>query len=330
MALSMLPVLLCSQTITESDLLPTGFQAISHFTEIWEPSTPGAAMIWDYSELITDSVSSIWTVLPDSTPNGLEFPSSNLVEINPGFNHPGLDYFYYEVNEDGWFQPGTYIDNSLRYFQDPWQLLAFPCSYQSTWTDDVYGDNMSSGGFQIILSGSTSAIADGYGTLIMPYGSVDNVLRITDTQDYTESSPGLDAVFQNVVTMFFKPGVRYPLIVERALNVTYFGVTYPFFDFIWLEENPTGLEEQGSQDIGIDIFPNPSSGTTTVIFGAHGDMKYEVIDIKGQVALRKQLGNLSPGIHRESLNIENLPAGVYSIHISNDANEHGVKRLVIE
>jgi hypothetical protein len=68
---------------------------------------------------------------------------------------------------------------------------------------------------------------------------------------------------------------------------------------------------------------------TQADFGAQGAISIEVIDGAGRLVSIEQLGTLAPGFHKHGLDVSALPAGVYTVHIQNDNNEQGIKRLLV-
>lgn len=110
----------------------------------------------------------------------------------------------------GLYALGYANDNASLVYSDPRRVFAYPCSYLTTWTDDFSGVSASGSS----ETGTTTGTADGTGTLILPYGPVDNVLRVhvqaTITAEYPDGTPpttdGTDIYY------YFRPGVHWAIL----------------------------------------------------------------------------------------------------------------------
>jgi alkaline phosphatase D len=73
----------------------------------------------------------------------------------------------------------------------------------------------------------------------------------------------------------------------------------------------------GMESVLLGAYPNPVSRQLTTQFALHqsADVSLQLIDLAGRVVLSEQLGSVSAGIHRTSLQVESLPAGVYILSV---------------
>ncbi|MDV7396316.1 hypothetical protein RZS08_33285, partial [Arthrospira platensis SPKY1] len=103
--------------------------------------------------------------------NSLEFLGSALV-LNPG-SAPDTNYLTLTVDGD--------------------LLFEFPLHYGDQMSDDIEGTNtVFAGGSPFVTqrTGTTTTEVDGYGTLITPLGTFNNVLRVKRTESISDSFMG--------------------------------------------------------------------------------------------------------------------------------------------
>ena len=173
---------LSAQTLTNDNVSPLDGSAFTQAGATYiAPGASGANVTWDFSALDQLSVVSFDYMSPASTPQGSSFPGANIASVTEG------NTSYFNTSAAGYDLHGIYADGSdaLIVYQDPERVLSYPCSYGTTWTDALLS-NFELSGYQFERSGTVSGNADGYGTLIMPYGTVTNVLRVVTVEDYSD------------------------------------------------------------------------------------------------------------------------------------------------
>ncbi|MCO6484125.1 MAG: T9SS type A sorting domain-containing protein [Flavobacteriales bacterium] len=99
-----------------------------------------------------------------------------------------------------------------------------------------------------------------------------------------------------------------------------------------LDQSAVGIREALAQAIGIDLYPNPASGSVDLVCGslAAGGATVQVVDQTGGVVQQASLRTRAPGLQRSTLYIEGLPAGIYLVRITDASGAFGTKRLVIQ
>ena len=80
-----------------------------------------------------------------------------------------------------------------------------------------------------------------------------------------------------------------------------------------------GIKESGSSPIS--VYPNPTTDRIQ-ISGAHTSFTFELLDQNGRVVLK---GMLFPG---ESINVAELPKGLYMLRLSNETIVHSEKLII--
>lgn len=322
------PVALVGQTLNNGNLSPVvGEVFTTNLATYLAPGSAGASQTWNFAALDILSSSSITYVTPASTGQGASFPGSN-VAANIGQGNFG----FYQTSAAGWDIAGVY-SSSLQapiIYQNPERVLSYPCSYNSTWTDQFSAD-FSSGGIPILRAGSITGTADGFGTLVLPTGTVTNVLRVRTVEDYTDELTDIGTIAYDFTTYnWYKPGVHNPLLTVSEQTTNTLGQANSTQTANWLATANVGFEELFTNAIGIDLFPNPSSDQVTVIFSsAGGTLNVEIMDATGRVAHQNTLSSNS-GISQHQLDVSGLASGLYQVRIADQRGQRGVKQLLVQ
>lgn len=87
---------------------------------------------------------------------------------------------------------------------------------------------------------------------------------------------------------------------------------------------PLGVE--GFDEAHIQVYPNPSDGRYNIEIYATTDkiVKWSVYNLAGQLIKNNQL-NVTVGSTRGTINIEEMPAGIYLLELNDGSNTHRVK-----
>ncbi len=293
------------------------------------PGPGGASQTWNFGSLGSNGSATTTYVAPASTPHAALFPGSNLA-IDAG----GGNYGYYSATSAGQDFHGLYsatLTTNITY-QNTQRTLSYPCSYNSTW-NDPFSSSFTAMGFPSTRSGTITGTADGHGTLVMPYGTITNILRVRTVEDYTDNLGIAGTVDYDFTThYYYKPGVRIPLLVIYDQTSTVAGQAPTVTQGIsWVDGASVGIQEALRNTIGIDVFPNPARDQVTITFSsAGGNLFLEMLDATGQLVRSERLSGQPMGIGRSDLDVSGLSAGLYMLRITAPNGEQGVQRLVVE
>ena len=108
------------------------------------------------------------------------------------------------------------------------------------------------------------------------------------------------------------------------LYFTGFDYTNGTFSFIKKKLGTTGINSISQRSL--TVYPNPASQEINVIHDFSGNTEITVYNISGQPVLKTQNFE-SPGLIKQTLNIGNLPAGMYSLLIRSGNETKTVKFL---
>ena len=92
----------------------------------------------------------------------------------------------------------------------------------------------------------------------------------------------------------------------------------------------TAVEEAESPVSQLEIFPNPASDEISVVFNLEeqADAQFVMYDMVGNRTMLVSSKNFSAGTHREELNVEQVPSGIYQLAIKTDKSVISRKVIV--
>ena len=284
-------------------------------------STGGSDQTWDFSGS-GGSLGNTLTVVAASAGMGASaFPDADVALATSGFEE------YIGITSAGLEHMGQYIGSDNVVYTDPELYLPIPCVYGQTWSDDFAGQW---GGGATTFTGTTSAMASGFGSLILPSITLTNVLRIDLVQTRVESN---GFTYVRIMNTFYRPGTGYFLASNESAELY---ITSPSTlistteELTFLDASSIGIKEDALATIGMELMPVPATDHVSVTFGTSGATSLEVIDAKGRPVIIKAIGTFAPGIHRYELDLAGLTAGFYNVRLTNSKGEHGTQRLVVQ
>lgn len=89
--------------------------------------------------------------------------------------------------------------------------------------------------------------------------------------------------------------------------------------------SPSYINDKRERGISrLSVVPNPVADAATLYFQLteKGDARLRLIDALGRTVLRRELGELAPGIHEQRLDLAAYPSGFYLAVIDTDAGSH--------
>lgn len=299
-------------TLTFASNAPVvGTQYTLHYDgEYVSPGNAGAMQTWDLTGLATDSIDVLEMVAPSSTTNGDQFPNATVAELSSPVTT------YYQVTPEGISFAGSDDGTSLIVNAPMPKYVAFPCTMGSTWStphaaEFTYDDN------EVFRSGTVSGHADGYGTVIMPWGTVDNVLRI-HLQNVMQDSLALftmDYTYDSY--LYYVPGQSYPLaeLVTATIDMGFGNPTVTQF-CRWTGEISTGVVAMPPTGNELSAYPNPTNDVVNfaVPTGMAANATVTVLDASGRAVQQERPVVMSGSTAQ--VDLRQLVPGIYTLVIA--------------
>jgi hypothetical protein len=313
--------LLAQPVITMNELVPAmGPAPVMYYVLDVEEAVVGPALA-DFVFTVPDTLLLVYEeyqqFMPASgTPFATSFPMANLA--SNGYTGDD-DLTYYQVTDDAIYLLGsitpTWIDDTLAlYYTDPEKLFEYPISYSASFSDtwlatDASGDTLK--------FGDTNVIYNGHGTLILPFGTFNNVARIQTTQsgEARTNPSGVNFWFSVVTVSYYSSGLNSFLYrsVEGFLEYDLGFGSLEWFMTGMADPFTVGLYTHPHHSSKLHLFPNPATGTTTLTFPQHMSERshVRVMDVMGREVRKFDIA--ITGNRQLILNLEGLATGSYQI-----------------
>ena len=282
----------------------------------------GAGLTWYYTNLSGWQSGTTTIVDPSTTEGASYFPSSTVADQYPGY--PDAQYYTTTDTDQVWL--GYYQGaNIASVCSDPRTDLIWPFTYGSTFTDSLICDDP--GVYHRTRYGEQTVSGEGYGTLVLPYGSFADCLLIhrhwNYFDDYDELVPGY---VEGDTYSFYKAGIHAPLLSIGYSTYTQADSTIVNQGTSMISELSTGLGAFRAEANDIRILLDPETAMATLVRDGSEPAEVSVFTTNGTRLLDLPL---SGGAHRASFSLSAAPAGVYLVRVTS-AVRTGAMKIVRE
>lgn len=313
-------------TITQSDL-PTVNDTIYYKTgniNNFDPNATGANVVWDFSQLSLNNQRSDTIIPVTSTPivyNVIfNFTIANLAYINqaPPTLGGGLtvsDYYDFYKKANNYYRKAGFgatingVQTPVKY-DNPELYFKLPLTFGTT------DSSVSSYGLQLPNYGyygqtiSRKHIADGWGTIITPFGTYD-AIRVKETVNT------IDTIFSSQFNMGYT--------INRPTSYEYYWLTNGLKSYVAKVTKNGNLNvieirfEPMTHVASIEknkiaLFPNPSNHYVYINQLPKGQKQLILVNAMGQKMI-----DFKTTENKIQLNVSELPDGVYSLIVNGDA-----------
>jgi hypothetical protein len=262
------PLSISAQPIITSSHFPTDgtvLSTIECWPVSWQEDTIGENVIWDFSDLNpkTEIADTMEFNASEGSIFAERYPESNkFLKWTLGV---GTAYVYYNLNDQNLEELGVAFvsDNGSFYldYLDGESIIQYPAKYQDSWIDSLELMTINN-----VYKGVIASEVDGYGTLILPNGIFENVIRIHEVW----SVPGWNT--DSHTYYYYSPDYQYWLLIV--------GEEYHY------QANPIGTTsiKENTVSESIKICPNPVTfgSDFTIYFEANTEADVEIYSIHGQ------------------------------------------------
>ena len=332
LAVGALPAFLAAQPVIDESFTPQDGDVFTYTASTYTPITlTGENVLWDLSSLIPGAGSSLTVVDPTATGYSDLYPTATLALDG------GTVIQFMRADASGIYIEGVYRDFGSQVIQiqysDESLFLPYPCAYNTAFADSFTYAYTFTGG-TVNGGGNNAYTANGFGTLVLPYDTIYNVLKLTGIDTSFESIPGQSYVTVSHQVYFYKPGLHYFLLsaadISQRVNG---GPPQTANSLFYMSEGMfTKVGEQAQQAIGMDVWPVPARDQLNVSYGLAGDHQVNIglYDATGRSVRAVQARTAASGIQATSLDVKGLPAGIYLLKVTDDHGQSGSRKVVIE
>lgn len=316
-------------TITENNIPQLGDSVvIAICSDQVNAGSSGAEQTWDFSTLNEIEEQYFKFLSPTEAPKKDSFPTANVV----GRSWENSFSFYQTdgsaLGVAGYVLPMELSDTTLQVFDDLQDLAQFPFTFNSTFTDTYSGTSHIAGVGAFPFDGTITFEADGYGTLILPNATYENVVRyhfVSTQQNYFNGIPAGTQTKEQ--WGWISEDYRFWLLLMEVNTVQ--GIAN---ELVWYDKNPYPVVPTTTKDVNQDnlaIYPNPIRSGQDVNFHWESS-ESRIIEIYGMDGsfLSKEKIYLNHGTNAYSIPVS-LP-GIYVIKISSDLNTISQRILITQ
>ncbi len=281
------------------------YTEITASTYMDHPGT-GANMVWDYSGLEESfQLYFTWTAIPNQQQQDT-WP-------NAQFYRGGDSNKYFSVSPEGVYLQGQQHLLSQLIYQDPELVVKFPMNFGDSWSDE-WAATQTGNGTRV---GKRQALVSGYGTLIMPWGEVNDVLRVdmVDSLVIRIDPTAEPYLLLDTVSQYFKNGYQWWLLEERNSTLVFMGSPTQTLTVKYMDALSTSLVgDARSEQEGLLLFPNPVDDHLYVrVTRSYANATVEVLDATGRSVLQERIGGTPEEKAVLQFNVQGLAPGHYTV-----------------
>ncbi len=286
----------------------------------------GASQTWNFATLnINPTMVTETYVAPGTTPAGASYPNATAASGS------GSTYAYVKCNTTTFAVEGASNPATTVSFTDDQVIFTYPFTYLSTLTDNFSGNV--TGSAAGTATGVTMSTGDGHGTLVMPGGTFNNVLRVKSTYTRTDNLGLFNIDYYSESYIWYSAITKDALLNINRLATTFFGNTTWTKSIRISSIAAVGINENNDVLSDVKIFPNPSSEIVFLQVKPElvkSSTRLEIVDMLGNVVFSQnadQLNAVADGIC--SINVTSFAKGSYFVRVSTPEN-NSVQKLIIQ
>ncbi len=302
------------------DIKKTGALDTSFYSTGLPSNITGTNVVWDFSNLgLTSTVAATSTFIAAASATVTPPSGATLAEDQGG------SYTFYKsvATPTTEFQLQSVKFGTVALtFTNTALIARWPMDYGYNVVDNIAG-TAQQGTLNAQFTGSVHTVADGMGTLQMPYGvNHTNVLRIKSVQTMTItifSFPVADV--KQTIYQYFKAGNKFPILTVNASSTTFSSqttdATTASGDAQYL---PIGIKENSLKQVNFNVLPNPANTEVSV--------QLENNKTASSMVLINAIGQTIKNINNSNtMNVSDVPNGVYYLEVH--SGDHSARKPVV-
>jgi len=308
---------------SDSHILRVGDEHYFNITNNVDAGANGAACIWNFSKLETSSQLTSYMYDVTKTSNSLDIPEANTVLEEFGVK------FFFKSSGSIMEQYGTVSGNTITKYDKPFVKMVFPFEYGDVYSGDFSGI-IEGPNFKQPIEGNYSLEADAYGTLIIPTGIYNNVIRIKTYKE--EHSKGSSCNCGVISYKWYSKDIRYPLltIIQSQNSNGTTTIRTAYYSKVKLNEVTEKVKPE-LENLSTNIYPNPFIESFKIDYYILKDSPVEIVifDNIGRKVSSIQRNSQSAGYYTEIVTSEQLGNQQGLFHVQITAGNESISKTVI-
>lgn len=308
--------------LTATNNLATPGESFAYISAGYQPAGPsGGGVTWDFSSLQPENFTQLFFGLPSSGSQAVQFPDATLLRSQAS----GQESYFIHNNDSIRLIGVVTASGVVVSYSDPEQVLRFPFSFNQSFVDSFRASYIS--GSSGTRTGVDTVVADGWGTLILPDYTYNNVLRVKVISHYNDTIPTQPVLtFNDERYYFYLPGIHSYLlsinntVVMNGNTVISTVQTLNYFD------HTTGIAAAPPQ-VELKIYPVPALEKADVHFPAIKTDRGSLTVINNAGMIVRQVP-LVKNQTQLTLDCLGLPSGMYVVKMY-DGEQAAAGKLVV-
>ncbi|AXP80802.1 hypothetical protein CJ739_1716 [Mariniflexile rhizosphaerae] len=290
---------------TSSPQIGQEFNYIAIPNYAFDVSQSGANQTWDFSSATgSESITNYIGLASSSEPS--TFPQANAVAVT---TNPNTETYFSNSTSgqiiEGFFSPGLLRE----IYTDKREFIKYPITYNDVFNETFSGTSENiAAGQTYDRAGTTQISADGYGTLILPYTTVNNVLRIKITNTYSDTYMGFPiGPYNDVILVWYNATTKNPI---ASTSDAYFNGDLISSQATYLAQSDLVLATNDLQwtKNQISVYPNPANDYVHIKNRTNQSLSLGIYDAQGRII---KTANIEKGENK--INVSSLNSGIYII-----------------
>lgn len=275
-------------------------------------ASTGSSNVWNYASLnaTSNGITSPY-VNPSTIPSATAYAGCTVVQ-----KQTALNTYYKSVSS-----PSPQVEfmgitsSSLTMnFTNTAVFARFPFAYNDVVTDNFAGNFSTTVPFTIsgTASGNATITADGAGTLIIPTGTLNNVLRVKSYQNTNLNGGLVNGNIKQTTYSFYHASQKFPVLSINYQTISITGAGSPTVSGQVLGNKNNfvvGVGENSINSFNYAVYPNP----VTDVLNLSIDQSTEPRSLK----VINQIGQtVYAGDYSAKVDVSQLNTGIYIIEVS--------------
>lgn len=273
--------------------------------QVWDYSIVGGGGGWTFQ--FNDAV---------SDPDADQFPDANLVMTGNGYSS------FYEADNSGLYTYGYTSTFGSYVYSDPRKVVMYPLMYGTSWQDQFAASSLTN---TSTFTGTSTCVANGHGTLVLPWGSVSDVLRVRCT-NVVDMSSGVQHV--DSVTLFYHENFPWHLL-KATRQITYSnGQPLPqnwSLEYA-AQQSVMDIEHFDGGASMVIVFPSP---TIDIVSIRSTDALKSIIIIEGIGRILRWL-NVDGSSTQYDISVTDLSEGIYILGCEKENGNTSYAKFIVQ
>lgn len=302
---------LAQPTLNESNMMPMQSTIMNFNSSTAEVDNPaGENMMWDNTNVFGTPNTSYTVINPLWTPFTKDFS-----DVNWALTQDQTTLFFNTV-DTGLVYYGGVEGSTVIYYSDPQEFFSFPFTEGDTHYDEYTG-SFSQDGVDYSRTGTVETTANGWGTMMLPNGTYDDVVRCEIVESMEDVSLVINYTLDFEYTVFYAPSTGYWIMqYGEAVYADDQGSNQVIPFTVYLNDIETGIEDQATAPLKLNAYPNPAGDFLNLENATTGSV-LQIFSLEGKVVY-------SGLIDGQPIDVAHLPSGTYSASV---IGKHSVQSI---